>query len=365
MAIEIFRPGKHTAMSGAELNFSEADLAAMAEAYDPSLHEAPLVVGHPRDNAPAYGWVKSLSYAEGRLRAEPDQVEASFAELVNQGRFKKISASLYTPTAPNNPKPGVYYLRHVGFLGALPPSVKGLKDASFAENEEGVLEFGDWGDQLGAGLWRSLRDWIIAKFGLEDADKALPGWDVNSLKTEADRPEEPPPPSEPAYAEEASMADLAKEQAELKAQKEALDAEKAEFATKQAALQEKESSQRKAELASFAEGLVKEGKLPPTQKAPLVAFMTGITGEVSFAEGDTTKTQPGLDWFRGFLAALPKRLSFGEAAPGSPAPTADFAAAPGYTVDADDLETLAKAEVYQKTNNVSFQAAVAAVQKGA
>jgi hypothetical protein len=36
--IEIFKPGKHTAMNGAVLNFSESDLAASAAAYDPAKH---------------------------------------------------------------------------------------------------------------------------------------------------------------------------------------------------------------------------------------------------------------------------------------------------------------------------------------
>ncbi|RMH22225.1 MAG: peptidase, partial [Gammaproteobacteria bacterium] len=106
--IAIFRPGRHVAMSGQALSFSEADLAATAEAYDPALHEAPLVVGHPRHDAPAYGWVKRLSFSEGDeggLKAEPAQVDPAFAEMVRKGRFKKVSASFYPPAHPANPKP--------------------------------------------------------------------------------------------------------------------------------------------------------------------------------------------------------------------------------------------------------------------
>ena len=65
--IQIFKPGTHTAMSGAVLAFSESDLAACAAAYDPAKHEAPLVVGHPKHDAPAYGWVKQLAFADGAL----------------------------------------------------------------------------------------------------------------------------------------------------------------------------------------------------------------------------------------------------------------------------------------------------------
>lgn len=69
--IQIFKPGKRTAMSGVTLDFSDADLQATAAAYDPAKHEAPLVVGHPKHDDPAYGWAASLAYADGALEAMP------------------------------------------------------------------------------------------------------------------------------------------------------------------------------------------------------------------------------------------------------------------------------------------------------
>lgn len=65
--LQIFKPGRHTAMNGSALDFSESDLAASAAAYDPAKHEAPIVVGHPKTDGPAYGWVKQLNFAEGVL----------------------------------------------------------------------------------------------------------------------------------------------------------------------------------------------------------------------------------------------------------------------------------------------------------
>ena len=121
--LQIFKPGRHTAMSGASLAFSESDLAASAAAYDPAVFQAPIVVGHPKTDDPAYGWVSALAFADGALEASPEQVDPAFAEIVEAGRFKKISAAFYAPEAPNNPVPGVYYLRHVGFLGAAAPAV--------------------------------------------------------------------------------------------------------------------------------------------------------------------------------------------------------------------------------------------------
>ncbi|WP_431480830.1 phage protease [Pseudomonas thivervalensis] len=145
--LHIFKPGTHTAQCGTTYNFTEADLAATVAAYNPSLHEAPLVIGHPQHDAPAAGWVKSLSATTHGLIAEPQQIDASFAEQIAKGSYKKISASFYHPTAANNPVPGVYYLRHVGFLGAQPPAVKGLRPIELAEGEPGVIEFNESGSQ--------------------------------------------------------------------------------------------------------------------------------------------------------------------------------------------------------------------------
>ena len=102
--IEIFRGGTHTDMHGTTLAFGESEIAGIAAAYDPALSEAPIVIGHPRTDAPAYGWVKSLSARGDRLYAEPDQVDAAFAELVESGRYKKVSACFYRPAAPREPQ---------------------------------------------------------------------------------------------------------------------------------------------------------------------------------------------------------------------------------------------------------------------
>lgn len=137
--IHIFRAGRHTAMQGRTLTFSDADLAATAAAYDPALHEAPLVIGHPAADAPAFGWVAGLRAGAAGLFAVPRQLEPAFAEAVASGRYKKVSASFYAPDSPHNPAPGVYYLRHVGFLGAQPPAVKCLAPVQFADDGEGCV----------------------------------------------------------------------------------------------------------------------------------------------------------------------------------------------------------------------------------
>lgn len=141
--IEIFRAGTHTDDGGMPHIFTLADLQAIASDYSPQRHEAPLTLGHPADDKPAYGWVKSLQAAsDGRLLMMADQIDPAFAEGVQSGRYKKRSASFYPPNHPSNPTPGKWYLKHVGWLGALAPAVKGLADASFAApSQDGAISF--------------------------------------------------------------------------------------------------------------------------------------------------------------------------------------------------------------------------------
>lgn len=320
--LQIFKPGRHTAMSGAVLSFSAADLVATAGAYDPALHEAPIVVGHPVTDGPAYGWIQGLDFAEGGLEARPSQVNPEFAELVNAGAFKKISASFYAPDAPANPAPGVYYLRHVGFLGAQAPAVKGLRAPSFAADETGVIEFGDGfgngDDQSNASLWRGLRDWLLTKFGQDDADRAVPSFYVAGLETSAAQPEPAVEATDnaplSAYAESITQETLVtpEEKAALEAENARL---KADLAAATARDKAAAADARHAANAAFAEQLAAEGKLLPAQQLVAVAtldFVAAQEAPVEFGEGDAKK--PLAEAFKEFLQALPKQVEFGETA---------------------------------------------------
>jgi len=146
-AMEIFRAGRHVDMSGREVEITVADVAEIAAVYDPSLSEAPLVIGHPQHNHPSYGWVSGLRAEGALLVCDADQVDPAFADMVRTGRVKKRSASFFGRTSPGNPTPGKLYLRHVGFLGAMPPAVKGLRDVNLADADEGVITFGSFAER--------------------------------------------------------------------------------------------------------------------------------------------------------------------------------------------------------------------------
>jgi len=375
--IEIFRPGRHTPMKGAALAFSAADLVQACRVYDPALHRAPLVVGHPKTDDLAYGNVAALSYSEAaqRVIAQPADVEPEFAEMVRDGRLLAVSASWYAPDSPSNPVPGSYYLRHVGFLGAQPPAIKGLKRpaVAFAEDEVGVLEFGDWADEQVASLFGRLRDWLISSLGLEKADQVLPSYAIDSLKREAMTPSSPAPaPSLMSaglsYSDAGAPAvtTLTQEQltvqaAELQTQRQALDARDADLRRREADTQR---ATQRAAVADFAEGLVRDGKLLPAHRAAVVELMASLptTGELEFSEGDQAVKKPPLHVLQDFLKALPKQVDFSERA-GAPkngkTVTGD--------VDCSDGQAIAKAALeFQEAESkagrtVSLEAAVSHV----
>ena len=138
---QIFRAGTFTAMKGQQLTFNESDLNNMAAAFDPQRRPAPLVLGHPEDDQPAMGQALKLLSKNGKLYAQA-LVSAVLEKLVKDQRYAKISASFLAPFADDNPTPGAYYLKHVGFLGATPPAVKGMEPPSFAARDDGVC-FGE------------------------------------------------------------------------------------------------------------------------------------------------------------------------------------------------------------------------------
>lgn len=348
--IHIFKPGRHVSMAGDVIEFSEADVAATARAYDPSLHEAPLVIGHPKTDDPAQGWAGALFAEQRGLFAVPRDVDAAFAEQVGQRRYGKVSAKFYSPTSPSNPVPGVWYLRHIGFLGAQPPGVKGLDDPSFADGgDDGcvafqeAVEFGDWDDRNIAGMFRGLRDWFIAKFGLEEADKALPAWNVQTLADSAVQPE--PEETKAAFAEASAAAHAVKTTQETDAvtpeEKAALEAENAQLkqklAQRDAADREAQAAKRHQDNAAFAEGLVGKGVLAPKHKDAVVAVLDlaatpGADGRsVEFGEGEAK--QPLASAVKTFLGDMPKVVEFAEQA------TKDKASKGGAVDDAEFAES--------------------------
>lgn len=360
--IEVFRPGTFTPMVGEPISYSADDLAGIVDAYDPDEAPAPVVIGHPTTDAPAYAWVSGFEYdadAE-RLYADIDQVDEAFADAVKAGRYKKVSMSFHTPDAPNNPVPGKWYAKHVGFLGGAAPAVSGLKPVAFAaaaDGEEVTFEaaFGEAGFEDTANLFRGLRDFFIEKFGLETADNVLPSYRIEWL---GDREISPPGAATPLFTapteEEPTMTPE-----EIQAEKDRLDARAAELDARDQALADGEAERRNATHTAFAEKLIADGKLLPVMKDKVIGILDAMPADqaVSFAEGSE---EPVVAALMELLEGQPAAVAFGETPLGED---------PGDI--AEDAQAIASfATAYQKEQadlgiHVSTSDAVVHVMKGA
>jgi hypothetical protein len=139
--IHVFKAGDQTSAQGVQRHFSEKDLDQVVKTYDPSIHEAPLVIGHAGDNdsLPAYGWIKGFAKQGSNLYADVAFTDTA-KDLVKDGHYRKVSISFYSPDSAINPHKGQWSARHLALLGASPPAVKGLEPFSFSE-AEGVYDF--------------------------------------------------------------------------------------------------------------------------------------------------------------------------------------------------------------------------------
>lgn len=287
--IRILKAGTFTDVRGTKVTFTRPMLEEIATSYDAVSDPAPLVIGHPGLDAPAYGWVGKVELQGDELVAIPSEVLPAFAEANESGAYRKVSPQLYPPSSPANPKPGRWYLQHVGFLGGAAPAIKGLGTVSFAAAEDATVT-------------------VTIDQELQMSD------------TPDDR--------EVAFAERETA--LTTREEELAARENAI------------ALREQEAEQaaRSAqhnENVAFAEGLITAAMLAPAAKDKVIALMDRLSGDaevVSFGEGESDP----LAAFKSLFDAAHPVIALGEHAPADktvqqPTLVVSFAAPAGYTVD--------------------------------
>ena len=373
--VEAFKVGKVTDMAGNEHDFSESDLNDLNEGIHSQLdagYQPPMVKGHPKLDDPRVGSIVDSKVEDNVLKVKLDDVNPDFAEEVKKGGFKYLSAAIYS-----NLKKG---LRHLGALGAHAPAMKGMAPLCFGEGmfadqdkdatEQDVSVFAEpfaW-DRLvprsvfeslvykisGIGrMFRSQREQLIEKDGIEAADKVFPEYAIKDieevesvLKDAKDFPEqqktvvvekpaestasfgEPetngpnslengnqdPQPTTPPHDEptesipegnSSEATRLSEENAALRAENETLRAEKLQ-------------AQRLRAVAAFSETLdsaVAEGRCTQVMKDNLMKVFGALQhlpldGEGCFGEGDE-RINPAT-MLEDTVKNLPKIVEFGE-----------------------------------------------------
>ena len=323
--LEVFKAGNY----GEKGDWPAEKLRQIAATYNPALHEAPVVIGHPSDDSPAWGWVKALRVHENGvavLEAQPQQVSPEFTQLLQDGRFKKLSVALYT----NFPATGGPYLRHLGFLGAQPPQVKGLRPIKFSGPADGWLEV------------------EVDMVTLEDMKKAF----LETLeKVGIKKPDSATPTAE-------QFAELQKQKAQLEQQLEA---------TKQAGerVTALEKEKREAEVQQFIEGQRGKGKWPAAfDKLGLPALLAHLRApevKLTFGEGEDKKELTVYEIMHNFLESLPVIIPQGElvkAGKKTGGGTVKFTETPTVTLDETSVALRDRARQIAAERKISYAQAL-------
>jgi hypothetical protein len=148
--IQIFKAGTYTPNNGVPLTFDNQALEFIAATYNTGISKAPLVLGHPADNAPAFGEVCGLLAKKGKLYAHvaPNQ---ALVDMVRRRHYSKVSASFYAPSNPGNPIPGRYFFGSPWLFRRAAP--RHQRDGSlFIQRTRRVGFFGKQGEQLARSL---------------------------------------------------------------------------------------------------------------------------------------------------------------------------------------------------------------------
>ncbi|MDR3723273.1 MAG: hypothetical protein P4K83_02135 [Terracidiphilus sp.] len=331
--IEIFRAGDYSSQGKASITTD--DLRRVVDSYDPAYHEAPICVGHPKSDGPAYGWIEKLALSGDTLLAKEKQVDPAFAELRSAGRFKKRSAAFY-----QDENGAIAGLRHVGWLGAQPPAVKGLRDAAFDDHEQNYIEC-EFGEEEAMAEQKTVREEIASFFsellgGKKPEAAAFSEADVKRIVGEAVTSA-----TEPL-------------QTKITALGTELTAQKTQFAEMQSAAATGAKSQRAKDAVAQLKG--KNRWLPAYEKMGLPALFDELAGsdtKVEFGEGDKKHTVTTLDGMVEFLEGLGEIVPAGRVFNGG-----NGSPASGKPTD-DPLTSAAKARAAEK--KIEFGEALAEV----
>ncbi len=337
--IDICRAGTWRDIAGREVVIDEARLdriVAEHAAADP----APVVVGHPEADAPAYAWVAGLRRTGDRLQAKLRDISAPFREAVEAGHYAGRSIALQGDT-----------LRHLGFLGGRAPAVPGLAPTCFASAPETVIAFADGAAEAPQDTSEAQPDSLRAPEprGDEDGNSLVP---LCAPQARGEAEEEgsvsSSAPSENGEADAGRVA-LAERETALAAREAALLAREAAAAV---------DERRRAAEAAIARH-VEAGRVLPAERAGLVALFAALgdqrdNSDEGVAGGNTTiafaSASGGEERMRPvailerFIEGLPRRVDYRTLA-GGPVPGASGLAGTHENAGEDSERIAAEARV--------------------
>jgi hypothetical protein len=375
--VEAFKAGTHTDSDGTTRKWDPGDLSKIVQQYNktadpknPDRKVAPVVLGHPKDNSPAYGWVDKVKMVGDKIKAHMTELNGGFKQALKEGAYKTRSISLYPDLN----------IRHIGFLGGVQPAVAGLGPFKFEEGVKATTyEFAE--EHIDPQEYKLMKrelnffERLFKRFKIEvtptdhsepgPQDRVPlsrgvePGYDKpgiisakeSTMAIEKDtttaggttvvKTVETPAPASPANENPSpqAFADLMKAFTELKGKFEELEKKYAEMATshsevvveKDKAVAEKDKvvtelsamtvEARKNSFKQFCDGLVGQGRmLPRDVDQEILNLELRYEKDSATKDFSEKKETPSVDAFKNYLEAQPKIVAFEEIATKDSAP---------------------------------------------
>jgi hypothetical protein len=342
---EAFSAGTHTDSTGDTATWTKDDLQKIATTYNEksAIQPAPVCIGHPLDNSPAFGWIKK-AYVEGdKLKLKLHQLNKNFVDCLRNHAYKNRSISMYDDGT----------IRHVAFLGAMQPAVKGLAPLQFNEHgsyktysfseEKTMADVIDKVDVEEIKKENQFFNRLLKKFGfdvakakMEFAEFAKPNVEAleggtavkekestseseNAETIDTETKDAKVAPASITVDKEAQAKDK-EESGKISQENEALKGEVAALKSEVEALRkqvtEQVASKAASDKKSFCEGLVRDGKLRPADLEESIKnleareYIDSLHTTRSFSEGKPSKSS--VETYMDYLAAQPKIIEFGE-----------------------------------------------------
>ena len=306
--LDVCRTGRWTDASNRKVDVDSAMLNRLASNYRRS-DPAPVVVGHPELNAPAYGWIDELRVVGDRLQAKLRDLAPAFRQAVEQGRYASRSLAF---------SQGGAVVRHLGFLGGRRPAVDGLAPTRFSSPPDQVVVFalGDDGE-LASPLGNRLRE-LRDEQGLSNSDLATAMGISEGTVGQILAGDIARPPDESLRRVARLLRVPYEELRDLAPDDDGDGADMASLAEREARLRAREIA------ADFIQPHIEAGRVLPAERDLVAALAARLDGgdSVQFAAGGEDVTEAPLEALGRFLGALPARVIYTE-----------LAAAPGPDVD--------------------------------
>ncbi len=316
MKIPFLKPGTYTDMNGKKVTIKAEDLDKIILAtkdHNYQDNDFPLVIGHPKTDDPAWGWVNKNSLSKDGdvlvALADNEKMVPEFKEWFKKKLFKNVSVKL---------RPD-FSIAHIGFLGAKAPAVTGLPAVAFATEEGTTIEFAEyelskWWFRTVPRVFRSIKNKMIEEKGTEAADKFITVYDLEEIGN-------PPRIFETVQSrpfnenDNSTTINLSEDEMEKVQQ---LENEKKELQNKLTAAENEKKTlllgQKRKDFLTFCEGDDVKLKIKPEEKQTVVEVLLALdeTQAIEFSEGNEKKKVTPVEFVQSLLKRLPDVVELGE-----------------------------------------------------